>query len=140
MLKWLVLTVMLAAGSVAQAQDAPAVDRSATGGAQTLQDILKRQAEIKIDDSFRRDQIGTAPSAEQEAVLGTRGGPSDSDLWRALHYDEANVNVSTKGPADGILIQDGGMSWLKFREGPLATYGGYLLLGVIALLAVFFLL
>jgi formate dehydrogenase subunit gamma len=39
-----------------------------------------------------------------------------------------------------VIIQDGGMEWLQFREGPLAHYGGYLLLGMIAVLVLFFLL
>ena len=32
------------------------------------------------------------------------------------------------------------MTWLKFRKGPLVTYGGYLLLGTLGFLALFFLL
>ena len=45
--------------AVAQmAADAPAIDRSATGGAQTLEDILRRQQGVQMDDSFRSDNIG----------------------------------------------------------------------------------
>ena len=32
---------------------AAAIDRSATGGAQTLEDVLARQANAKVDSSFR---------------------------------------------------------------------------------------
>ncbi|MQQ10235.1 formate dehydrogenase subunit gamma [Epibacterium sp. SM1979] len=121
------------------AQTAP--DRSATGGAQTLSDILARQEQLKIDDSFRRDNVGdpdlAKPTTEQ---LGTLGGASDPDIWRALRYDTANVRVSAGGDVAATLVQDGGMAWLAFRDGPLRTYGGWLLLGTLGALIVFYLL
>ncbi|MDD9739454.1 MAG: formate dehydrogenase subunit gamma [Marinovum algicola] len=117
---------------------APPVDRTATGGAQTLEDILRRQRGLPVDDSFRRGNDLDEPAAVPQ--LGPLGGASDSDFWRALRYNEANVNVSTAHPAGGVLVQDNGMWWLELREGPLRIYGGWLLLGTIGLLAVFFLL
>lgn len=123
------------------AQTAPEGARAETGGAQTLADILARQEGLKIDDSFRRNATGNpdaaAPNTEQ---LGTLGGVSDPELWRALRYGSADVIVSSRGPAAEVLIQDGGMTWLKFREGPLATYGGWLLLGMLGVLVLFYLL
>ncbi|MCV3273101.1 formate dehydrogenase subunit gamma [Roseobacter sinensis] len=139
LLSLLVLTIGLAVG--AQAQEAPPVDRSATGGAQTLEDILKRQEGLKIDDSFRSDLTGNpetaAPITEQ---LGTLGGASDPDLWRAYRYNTAAITTQARGPAAEVLIQDGGMRWLLFREGPLLTYGTGLLGGMIVLLALFYLI
>lgn len=114
--------------------------RPATGGAQTRDDIMARQRGEEVDTSFRRefgDPDGAAGIASQ---LGTLGGASDPDLWRALRYDEANISVSAGGDVAKVLVQDGGMKWYEFRKGPLTTYGSYLLLGTIALLAVFFLL
>ncbi len=94
-----------------------------------------------MDDSFRRDAIGNpAAAAAQTEQLGTLGGVSDPELWRALRYGEADLTVSTRMPGADMVIQDGGMRWLAFREGPLLHYGGYLLLGVIAILVVFYLL
>ncbi|WGW05556.1 formate dehydrogenase subunit gamma [Tropicibacter oceani] len=124
--------------SVAQEAETPAIDRSATGGAQTLEDILRRQQGLPVDDSFRSDAIGgeaiTAPG------LGPLGGASDPELWRALRYNKADVRVSTNNEVGKVLVQDGGMRWYEFRQGPLATYGGYLLLGTIAALVLFYLL
>lgn len=118
-----------------------APDRTATGGAQTLEDILARQRGEQIDDSFRRDAIGDPDSAAGITnQLGTLGGASDPELWRAMRFNEANITASNNGPAATVLMQDGGMQWLLFRQGPLATYGGYFLLGTLALLALFFLL
>ncbi|MBZ0123515.1 MAG: formate dehydrogenase subunit gamma [Roseovarius sp.] len=142
----LALTLLLAATvpMPALAQDAverPAPDRSATGGAQTLEDILARQRGERIDDSFRRQATGDPDSAAgMTRQLGTLGGVSDPEMWRALRYGTADVTVSAGGAPARVLIQDRGMWWLDIRRGPLVTYGGWLLLGTIALLAVFYLI
>ncbi|GAB4388842.1 formate dehydrogenase subunit gamma [Albidovulum sp.] len=116
-------------------------DRAATGGAQTLEDILARQKGLKIDDSFRRQAIGDpAHAAPMTAPLGTLGGVSDPELWRALRYDEANVIATASLPGARTVIQSSGMTWLAFRRGPLVTYGGGLLLAVLALLLLFYLI
>ncbi|MGX0975762.1 formate dehydrogenase subunit gamma [Roseovarius sp. MBR-51] len=128
----------------AMAQDTPTTtvpDRSVTGGAQTLDDILARQRGEKVDDSFRRDATGNPDDAAGMAgQLGTLGGSSDADVWRALRYGLDDVKVSTGGPEARVLIQDGGMNWLQFRKGPLATYGAWLLGGTVVLLALFYLI
>ena len=137
----LLLSVFIASTSLAQEATAPAPDRSATGGAQTLEDILARQRGEEIDDSFRRSETGDPDSAAGIAEqLGTLGGASDPELWRALRYNSAAITTSSRGPGATVLVQDGGMRWLQFRQGPLLEYGGYLLLGTIALLALFFLI
>ncbi|MGD1883254.1 MAG: formate dehydrogenase subunit gamma [Paracoccaceae bacterium] len=131
----------LALPLAAQETDAPPPDRSATGGAQTLEDIIARQRGEQIDDTFRRENVGDPDSAAGIASqLGTLGGASDPDLWRALRFNSADVSVSAGGDVAKVLVQDGGMGWYQFRQGPLATYGGYLLLGTIGLLVLFFLL
>lgn len=115
--------------------------RAATGGAQTLDDILARQRGEHVDPAFRRDAIGTPDAARPEgAPLGTLGGQSDAEIWRALRYDRADLRVSSRVPAADVAIQDGGMRWLRFRAGPLLHWGGYLLLGVLAVLVLFYLL
>ncbi|MEC8197768.1 MAG: formate dehydrogenase subunit gamma, partial [Pseudomonadota bacterium] len=108
---------------IATAQDsgaAAAPDRSATGGAQTLEDILARQRGEKIDDSFRSNDVGAgAIGAGITEQLGTLGGASDPELWRAIRYNAANLRVSAGGDVATVLVQDGGMRWLTFRDGPL---------------------
>lgn len=117
-----------------------ATDRSSTGGAQTLEDIMARQRGEEVPDR-RRDLSGAeAQAAALVGQLGTRGAASDADLWSALRYGDANVTVSTGKPQDAVLVQDGGMAWYEFRAGPLRTYGAYLLLGTLGALALFFLL
>ena len=117
-----------------------AVDRSSTGGAQTLEDIMARQRGEKIDDSFRRTATGDPDSAASIASqLGTLGGTSDPELWRALRYGSADITSSSGGELGVVLVQDGGMRWLQIRSGPLAIWGGYLLVATLGLLAVFYL-
>lgn len=127
----------------AQAQDAPPPqpDRAATGGAQTLEDIMARQRGEKVDNSFRSGATGDPDSAAAMAdQLGTLGGASDPELWRALRFGSADITTTYKGPTGTTLVQDGGMRWLLFREGPLSTYGAYLLGGTIVLLGLFYLI
>ncbi len=111
--------------------------RAATGGAQTRDDIMRRQRGEEVE-TRERDSASDAAAAIR-AQLGTRGSTSDSELWEKLRYGKANVTASNGSPASTVLIQDSGMAWFNFREGPLRTYGGYLLLGMFGLLAVFYL-
>ena len=133
----LLLALPLAAQDVRPPDGAPASDRTATGGAQTLEDILARQRGEAVPP-----KTGDAASTAQDlrGQLGTLGGASDPDLWRALRYGEANVSVSAGGDVAKVLVQDGGMAWYEFRRGPLSTYGAWLLLGTLAVLALFFLI
>lgn len=136
------LCFLLALPVVAQdsVEEIPRLDRSVTGGAQTLADILARQRGEKVDDSFRRNATGNPDNAAGMAgQLGTLGGASDAEVWRALRYGLEDIKVSAGGPEARVLIQDGGMRWLEFRKGPLATYGAYLLGGTLVLLALFYL-
>jgi formate dehydrogenase subunit gamma len=135
------LLLMLSFSTMAYAQDgtAPAVDRTATGGAQTLEDILARQRGDDVDNSFRSNATGDPDSAAAAASqLGTLGGSSDPELWRALRFGTADITASNNGPAATTLVQDGGMKWLMFRQGPLTTYGINLLVGTFLLLVLFY--
>lgn len=129
----LVLLAALAAPGLAQ-------DRASTGGAQTLEDILARQRGDVVDDAFRRSQTGDPNSAAAIAnQLGALGGVSDPELWRAMRYGSADITVSSQSPGAELLVQDGGMRWIQWREGPLRTWGGNLLLITLIALTIFYL-
>lgn len=112
--------------------------RAATGGAQTRESIMARQAGAEVDLSYRAEDTGVPGAAAGVPQLGALGGTSDSEIFRALRYSDADVTVSSQGPAADVLIQDGGMAWLEFREGPLITYGGGGLLLMLAVLVAFY--
>jgi formate dehydrogenase subunit gamma len=115
--------------------------REATGGAQTREDIMARQRGEAVDYEFRRSATGdAAAAADPTGQLGTLGGTSDAEVFRALRYNSANVTTSSHGPASDVLIQDGGMNWLMLRDTRMAPIGGALLLGMTGLIAVFYLL
>ncbi len=142
----ILLLIVPAAGPLrAQTSDAPESSlpdaRAATGGAQTRDDIMARQRGEAIDDTFRRTATGDPThAADPTGQLGTLGGVSDAEMFRALRYGTANITSTDHGPASDVIIQDGGMSWLVLRDGRLAKYGGWLLLGMTGVLALFYLL
>ncbi|KUJ85779.1 formate dehydrogenase [Ruegeria marisrubri] len=135
------MLIFLTWSAFSWAQEAPeGPDRSATGGATTLEDILARQRGEKVDSSYRAGNTGQGNVEALIGQLGTRGTASDSDLYRALRYGTADVTVSSRSPGAGVLIQDAGMWWLSFRTGPLRTYGSYLLGGTLVALLLFYLI
>lgn len=137
----LLTAVLLLMGPAPSARAQDSASRAATGGAQTLEDILARQQGLKVDQAFRSEATGNPDQAAAITdQLGTLGGVSDPELWRALRFGSADVTVSSRAPAADVIIQDGGMAWLHFRAGPLSHYGGYLLLAVLAALVLFYLL
>lgn len=135
----LVMLVLLATIQIPVLSQETVDPRAATGGAQTLEDIMARQRGESIEPRVLPDtsnnRNGVAGNPGQLEALGTQ---SDADFFRAFR-DGSNEIVSSSGIANPTVMQDGGMFWLKFREGPLRTYGGYLLLFTLVVLALFFL-
>ena len=87
----LFLTVSFINTATAQEAEAPSADRSATGGAQTLEDIMARQRGEVVDNEFRSILTGDPNSAAgMSEQLGTLGGASDPELWRAMRFGSAS--------------------------------------------------
>ncbi|WP_170569635.1 formate dehydrogenase subunit gamma [Ruegeria atlantica] len=128
-----------AAGAQSTETEVIIEERAQTGGATTLEDILARQRGEKVDNSYRSGNTGQGNAEGLLGQLGTRGVASDSDVYRAIRYGSADTTVSSKGPAAGVLIQDGGMWWLNFRTGPLREYGTYVVGGMLVIIVLFFL-
>jgi formate dehydrogenase subunit gamma len=84
--------------------------------------------------------VGQQPvlAQEQGRVPGSSlGNQSDPDFWRAIRQgDRGTVSIPNKQA--GVLIQSEGDNWRAFRNGPMSTYGAWGLLGIVALLALFF--
>jgi formate dehydrogenase subunit gamma len=67
----------------------------------------------------------------------TLGNTSDSQLWRNIRRGvEGTVSIPDKKL--GVLVQSQGENWRAIRNGPVATYGAWLLLVVLGFLALFF--
>jgi formate dehydrogenase subunit gamma len=65
------------------------------------------------------------------------GDMSKSDEWRKVRQG-LRGDVSIPNKQAGVLIQSDGENFRNLRNGPLSTYGSWLLLGVIAAIALFF--
>ncbi len=64
------------------------------------------------------------------------GNLSDAELWRAIRKGaEGTVSLADKKGA--VMVQSEGESWRNFKNGPLSQLGGWLLLAVIVVLALF---
>ncbi len=144
MIRWILLMLVLgfAVPQAGKAQvTATEAPRAETGGATTLEDILRRQRGEEVDLDFRRAETGDPDSAAAPTdQLGTLGGASDPELWRALRFGSADITSQVRSPGATLLVQDAGMGWLTFREGPLRIWGGYFLLAMIGLLTLFYLI
>ncbi|MDH3581149.1 MAG: formate dehydrogenase subunit gamma [Hyphomicrobiales bacterium] len=67
------------------------------------------------------------------------GNISDSEMWRAVRKG-IKGNVSIPDKKAGQLVQSEGDNWRALKNGPLANYGAWGLLGVVVLLLLFYLL
>lgn len=65
------------------------------------------------------------------------GNTSDAEFWRQIRRGVQGT-VSIPDKKAGVLVQSEGDNWRAARNGPVATYGGWLLLAVVMVLAVFF--
>lgn len=86
-----------------------------------------------------RPPEGASPDMPQggEVPGGTLGNASDSDFWRAIRSGiEGSVSIPDKKA--GVMVQSSGEEWRAIRNGPLSVYGGWLLLAIVVVLAVFF--
>lgn len=59
------------------------------------------------------------------------------EMWRAIRKG-VQGQVSIPDKQAGVLVQSEGDNFRAFRNGPLSTYGGWLMLGVIVIVALFF--
>ena len=96
--------------------------------------LIAGVGDVDLSDAL----IGPAAAQEKGNVPGkSLGTTSDSDLWRTLRKGfRSDVPYADK--QKGVAIQSEGENWRNVRNGPLSVYGGWMLGGVIALLAVFF--
>lgn len=82
------------------------------------------------DNAAHAQQGGNVPG-------NTLGAMSDAQMWRAIKGG-VRGDVSIPDKQAGQLVQANGDAWRGFRNGPLATYGVYGLIGILVLLLVFF--
>ena len=72
-----------------------------------------------------------------ELVPPAEGQANNIEIWRAVRGGTQGT-VSIPDARAGLLLQSEGEAWRSLRNGPLSTYGSWLLLGTVAVLALFF--
>ena len=93
--------------------------------------------------SMAHAQQGTAPVIPGEAPIGgsvpgnSLGADSDSEMWRAVRQGVAG-SVSIPDQNAATLVQSEGELWRSLRNGPIALYSSWALLGMVVLLCLFF--
>ena len=81
---------------------------------------------------------GMAMAQQDGAVPGqSQGTTNDADIWRAVRQGQ-EFTVSIPDKKAGIMIQSEGENWRNARNGPVTNFGGWMIIGVIILLAAFF--
>ena len=94
-------------------------------------------AQSGVDPALTQDPAASgAPAA---SALDTLGTESDSDMWRAIRNGTFGT-VSIPDKKAGQLIQSEGENWRVVRNGEVSYYGVWALLGMIGILALFFLI
>ena len=105
--------------------------------------VLLASLTLPLEKSFAQTapafEAGELPLEGGRVPGGALGAQATSDMWRAIREGTAG-RVQTLNPQAGVMIQSEGDNWRALRNGPLKTYGAWLMLGVIGLLALFFLL
>jgi len=83
--------------------------------------------------------VASASAQSQGKVPGNFAGTlSDSDLWRNLRGGLCGT-VTIPDKQAGCLVQSDGDNWRAFKNGPLSTFGGWLLFAVVLILGLFYL-
>lgn len=130
----------------AGAQDvSPEAPRAATGGAQTLEEIMARQNALR-DGGLPGGQLTLTPRETRPPVpappitgpLGPRGDVELSDMWNRVRGGDPLVLLKPVPPE--ALMTTTGQQWRLLRERLIRPYLGWLPVGVLALLAVWHLI
>lgn len=102
-------------------------------------------ANAGVDSTETAAHSGLAPAVEESSPVAghvpgeSLGNVSDSEIWRAVRRG-LRGQVSIPDKQAGVLIQSEGENFRIVQNGPLPVWGGWLMLGMIVLLAAFYLL
>jgi formate dehydrogenase subunit gamma len=75
-------------------------------------------------------ETGRGMAQSNTGLTNTRGGESVSDMWRQIRRG-AQGQVSIPDKRAGVMIQSEGEQWRAIRNGPLSTYGAWILTAVV---------
>lgn len=130
---------LLSAGAPHAQTTAPQSDASVTAAAQALDDIMARQrGEIVLPrEAVPAPQDRAAP-LDQPGPPNSLGSKSQSDYWRA--YRGGDPSDILTAADTGQAMTTTGQQWRMLRENYIRKYAGWFPVGVIAILALYYLL
>lgn len=94
---------------------------------------------IALPLGYALAQSGGGQGVQQQQRFGQDGASNPrSDTWRQAREGQAGYTAQTGPYVTNTLINNTGETYRQFRTGPLLTYGGYLLIGALLLVALVF--
>ena len=81
-------------------------------------------------------QTAAQPPQAQGAPMG-RTSATEAEIWRGVRQGMQGY-VSIPDKKAGVLVQSEGETWRNLRNGPVSTYGAWMLLGMVVVIAVYF--
>ncbi len=81
--------------------------------------------------------VAGAPAQQQPLPEPGRNLSNNAEMWRGARQGVQGY-VSIPNKQAGVLVQSEGENWRNLRNGPISTYGTWLLLGIVVALALFF--
>jgi len=89
-------------------------------------------------DSLQGQALAQSSGNEDSATI--RGGTNDrANFWRAVREGKAGYSA-VPGAESGVFINNGGQNWRQLRNGVIANYGKWAIVGVLGLIVLFFLI
>ncbi|WP_342118183.1 formate dehydrogenase subunit gamma [Pseudoduganella sp. OTU4001] len=144
MKRWLAMLAVALAASAALAADAPPPPRE-QGAAKAAS-----TGPAAVGPGTAAPRVESVDILNQNQAERTRDQPGNAaPVWRKVVAGEAHYS-SLPYPESGVLIQPkaqlpgqatpttAGEAWRRFRNGPMMSIGGWLILGVAAILAAFY--
>ena len=80
-----------------------------------------------------------AQPVQAQGEIENEGANPRANYWRAVREGDQGY-TAVQGQETGVLIQNGGENWRTLRNGPIADYGGWILAGIVLLIALFYLI
>lgn len=81
---------------------------------------------------------GGSPALDVVDPTKSMGAVYDTDMWKKIREGKSGL-VSIHDPLSAQLVQSEGETWRNLRNGPLSTYGAWTLLGVLGIIATYYL-
>jgi len=107
-----------------------------------LATVIGLSGSVTLDNAAAAQGTGSSvrpPASAQggDMPVVIQPQPSDSDSWRRIRQGITGY-VSIPDQKAGVMVQSEGEAWRNINNGPLKTYGGWLLAAMIGIVVLYF--